>query len=309
MAEQARIARFFAPLAQSEAGSFSLTDDAAALDVPAGRKLVITTDSVIVGTHVRADATPQQIAVKLMRRNLSDLAAMGATPWRYTLNLHTPAGLADAWFAGFAAALESEQKQFGLTLIGGDSTSGAGPLHATLTCYGLAGDVMRRNGAKAGDVVFVSGTIGDAALALQLGARTGFLAERYDAPTPRLMLGQMLQGIATSCIDISDGLVADAAQLARASNGAISLHAESIPLSNAAQKHRTMPDFWNVICGGDDYELLFTISSDAASELHQIAAATGIALTRIGTVTSGGGTQLLDKNGETIPIETGWEYN
>lgn len=169
MAERARIARYFAPLA-TDPDSFSLRDDAALLNPPAGASLVVTTDSVIEGIHVLADATPQQFAQKLVRRNLSDLAAMGAAPWRYSLNLHTPHGLPDDWIAAFADTLAAEQARYGMQLIGGDSTSARDArLHTTMTCFGLLrGAPLRRSGARASDDVYVSGTIGDAALGLML---------------------------------------------------------------------------------------------------------------------------------------------
>lgn len=183
MAERARIARYFAPLTAGEPGSFHLHDDAAALDVPPGKKLIVTTDSVIVGTHIVAGAKPTQIATKLMRRNLSDLAAMGAAPWRYTLNAHTIPGLPDAWFADFAAALAVEQSRYGLVLVGGDSTSGPGPIHMGMTCFGLAEKILLQSGARMGDALYVSGTIGDASLAFHHGKlANGFLSERYFAP-------------------------------------------------------------------------------------------------------------------------------
>ncbi|MEJ0010487.1 MAG: AIR synthase related protein [Alphaproteobacteria bacterium] len=166
MDEHARIAQFLAPLAEAEPGALGLKDDAALLRPPPGKTLVVTTDSVIAG-HPCPDGRerPQQVAVKLMRRNLSDLAAMGAAPWRYTLNLHTPKATKDAWFAKFAGVLAAEQQRFGLTLIGGDCTSGTRPIHATMTCFGLIeGKPLLRSGAKAGDILYASGTIGDAAL-------------------------------------------------------------------------------------------------------------------------------------------------
>ena len=156
MGERTRIAQYFAPLAATEPGSFSLTDDAAVLTLPPGKQLVITTDSVIEGIHVLLAATPQQFAQKLMRRNLSDLAAMGAMPWRYSLNLHTPATLDDAWFAAFTAALAEEQQHFGCVLAGGDSTTGGVLIHATMTCFGLLDAApLRRHAARVAEDVYV----------------------------------------------------------------------------------------------------------------------------------------------------------
>lgn len=306
MAERARIARFFAPLTAGETGAYSLTDDAALLTPP--HPIVVTTDSVIAGIHVLADASPEQIATKLMCRNLSDLAAMGATPWRYFLNLHTPA-LPENWFAAFAATLAREQTRFGLVLAGGDSTAGDKVVHATMTCIGLAEHgILLRSKAQVGDDVYVSGTIGDAALGLQLlqqtlatdSAATAHLTQRYHSPEPRLTLGTALHGIATAVIDVSDGLLADAAQLAEASQVGIALQRALIPLSDAARAvtHADTARWQTVLTGGDDYELLFTAPAPLREQI-----ATTLAVTRIGMVTEGSGV-LLDGT----PAHGGFEH-
>ncbi len=321
--ERTRIARYFAPLA-SDAGSFHLTDDAAVLHPPAGASLVITTDSVIENVHVLAGATPQQFAQKLVRRNLSDLAAMGAAPWRYTLNLHTPHGLAEDWFAQFAAALAEEQSAFGMVLIGGDSTSAAAAsIHATMTCFGLVdGAPLRRSGAKVGDDIYVSGTIGDAALGLRMlqqkeavipaqagisvdrrdsgerGSRLrgnddmdAFLVARYHRPEPRLALGAALRGMATAAMDISDGLLSDMAQLCAASGVGAMLTRAAIPLCPAAQQLLQQDAaLWDIILrGGDDYELLFTAPASARGALAEQAASLALPLTCIGEITAANG--------------------
>lgn len=309
MAERARIARHFAPLAAGEPGAFNLTDDAAVLTPPAGRQLVVTTDSVIESIHVLPHATPQQFAVKLVRRNLSDLAAMGATPWRYTLNLHTPAHLSDDWFAEFAAALLQEQTAFGMVLAGGDSTSGASAIHATMTCFGLIdGTPLRRSGAGSGDDLYVSGTLGDAAYALKMLQQnkpvSQALAARYHAPTPRLELGRMLRGIATSAIDISDGLISDVQQICTASNCGAVIEQPMLPLSPELQNHAA-----DALSGGDDYELCFSAPASQRDAIVGIARTLGLALTRIGSMTQGTGVRVVDAgNQEITPDETGWQH-
>ncbi len=316
MAERARIAKFFAPLAAAEAGSFELTDDAALLTPPLGKSLVITTDSVIEGIHLLPEASPQHYAQKLVRRNLSDLAAMGAAPWRYTLNLHTPRGLNDDWFALFAASLEREQEQFGMVLAGGDSTTGDGTIHLTLTCLGLIeGTPLRRSGAQVGDELYVSGTLGDAAFALhQLQHHTPLedgLAARYFAPTPRLALGQMLQQVATAAMDISDGLLADLQQLCTVSGVSADVMRAAIPLhpTIAAAIAQDAACWRFPLSGGDDYELLFTAAPDQRARIEAIASAASLPLTRIGKITHGSDIRLLDARGEPITItESGWEY-
>ena len=321
MREHERIAAFFAPLAAHEPGSFSLTDDAAVLEAPAKRRLVITTDSVIQGTHVLPRATAAQLARKLVRRNLSDLAAMGASPWRYSVNLHTPETLADAWFAEFAATLQAEQEAFGMALVGGDSTSGKKPIHATMTCFGLLDQSpVLRSTAQAGDVLYASGTIGDAALGLALlthqtsAAREQleFLAARYHAPTPRIALGRALAGIATAMIDISDGLLADAKKLADASRVHLMIEREAVPLSPAVRQLLSLhPDHWSrILTGGDDYELLFTAPWKSMETVEALATKLETPITRIGSVSQGTGITLRDARGETLPIGTmGYEHS
>jgi thiamine-monophosphate kinase len=316
MAERDRIARYFAPLAAAETGSFDLRDDAACLTPPAGQSLVITTDSVIESIHVLAHSTPQQFAQKLMRRNLSDLAAMGATPWRYTLNLHTPTGLADDWFADFAATLSAEQRAFNLTLIGGDSTSGGDTIHTTMTCFGLvAGSPLRRNGASHGDDIYVSGTLGDAAYALfllqQHIAVEDALAARYHCPNPRLELGNMLHGIATSAIDISDGLVADIEQICNASACAARIEASALPLSSHLQNAAisTAQKIQFALSGGDDYELCFTAPQSMAKAIAALSKTLRLPITRIGEITQGNGVEVLDENGAMIRLAAhGFEH-
>lgn len=321
MAEHTRIARYFAPLAAGEPGSFALTDDAALLTPPAGTQLVITTDSVIEGIHVLPATSPQHFAQKLMRRNLSDLAAMGATPWRYTLNLHTPRGVAEDWFEAFAATLAAEQSTFGLTLVGGDSTSGAAraPIHSSLTCFGLIRSApLRRNGAQTGDDLYVSGTIGDAALGLRLLTthRSPLtihqpLITRYHTPTPRLALGTALVGIASAALDISDGLLADITQLCNASGVGARIARDAIPRSPELQHLlHTNDSIWNdILGGGDDYELAFTAPRAARETIDTLAEQGAFLLTRIGEITAEKNILLVDGAGNVLTTDvTGWQH-
>lgn len=305
MREGAIISRFFAPLASAEPGSFALTDDAAILTPPAGAQLVVTTDSVIEGVHVLPSATPAQYARKLVRRNLSDLAAMGATPWRYLLNLHLPVAN-ESWLTEFANTLRAEQEQFGMVLAGGDTTLGGERVHLTLTCLGLNDAApLRRNGAQVGDAIYVSGTIGDAALGLQLlleqASTDPFLVERYHTPTPRLSLGTALRGKASAALDCSDGLLKDLSRLCTASGVGAVIQREAIPLSDAARALHSRPDFWNcVLTGGDDYELIFTAPAIAALPAG---------VTRIGSITATQGVRVDDARGADVtPAQSGWEY-
>ncbi|MBN8543877.1 MAG: thiamine-phosphate kinase [Alphaproteobacteria bacterium] len=268
MREHERIAAYFAPLSGGEAGAFGLRDDAAVLTPPAHQQLVITTDSVIEGIHLPHGATAEQFAHKLIRRNLSDLAAMGATPWRYLLNVSTPS-IDMAWLHSFTETLATLQNEFGMVLIGGDSTGGK-TIHLTATMLGLVTTPLTRSGAKVGDGIFVTGRIGDAAMALKtLTSASPELLARYYRPTPRLDVGQKLHGVATACIDISDGLVADLGHVCAASNVGAVIDVAQIPFSPDG-------DITTMLTGGDDYELLFTASGAVP--------ACDVAITRIGTI-------------------------
>lgn len=313
MREGEIISSFFAPLAADAAESFHLRDDAAALAPPAGARLIVTTDSVIEGVHVPPQATASQAAVRLMRRNLSDLAAMGAAPWRYLLNLHLGACCDAAWLAEFCAALEQEQARFGVRLAGGDTTRGSAHFHLSMTCLGLMRHPpLLRSGAKPGDDLYVSGTLGDAALALAYldtpapNAAQQWLLGRYWRPEPRLALGEALHGIAHAAMDISDGLLLDLERLCMASGVGACVERAAIPLSPAARAEAARDDYWeNIISGGDDYELLFAAPPNTAAQLTALPTP----VKKIGCILPGQGVTLVDAQGKTItPPRRGWEY-
>ncbi len=300
MNEFDRIARYFAPLSAGEAGAFALTDDAAALTIPAGQTLVVTTDSVIGGIHLPRDASPAQFAQKLLRRNLSDLAAMGALPWRYLLNLHVPATISEEWLQQFSAMLQQEQQHFGIVLVGGDSTTGGENIHLTATLLGLTPEPILRRGAKAGDDLYVTGTIGEAALALPyaLGEKTPDAAaqpwlDRYFAPEPRIAVGLAMRGIASAAIDISDGLVQDFTHLCKASDLGAVVHIPHIPLARSG-------DIETMLTGGDDYELLFTAPASKRQNITAVAAETGVAITRIGAMQQHTEVVFLDAHNQPL---------
>ena len=323
MREREIIATYFAPLSSGEPGSFSLVDDAAILTAPTNKQLVITTDSVIEAVHVLPDATPEQYAMKLMRRNLSDLAAMGATPWRYLLNVRVPRGTERDWFVRFTQALAREQERFGLVLVGGDTTIGGDAIHLTLTALGLVESApLTRSGAKAGDTLYVSGTIGDAALGLAMlqadHTAKGPWIERYHTPQPRLALGNALRGIATAALDCSDGLLKDTASLCEASNVGVELAMVSIPVSqqtrqllDAAPGLEARSAIWQtLLTGGDDYELIFTAPASAATGLQEMARFLNLPLTAIGTITTEKNVHYRDESGALITFgrDAGFEY-
>ena len=254
-----RIARHFRPLAGP--GALDLGDDAAVFLPPAGREIVIAADAMVQGVHFLPDDPADLVARKLLRTNLSDLAAMGATPFGYLMTVSVPRGTPDAWFASFSAGLAADQATFGLAVLGGDTTSTPGPISLSLTILGTVapGQALRRQGAQPGDGIWVSGTIGDGALGLlaaqgQIPDPDGSLADRYRLPRPRLALGTALVGIAHAAMDISDGLVQDLGHLCRAGGLAAELCAADLPLSPAA---RAADRLALCLTGGDDYELLF----------------------------------------------------
>jgi thiamine-monophosphate kinase len=308
------IARHFRPLAGE--GALALSDDAALLDPPAGRSLVLAADAMIAGVHFLPDDPPETIGRKLLRVNLSDLAAMGAAPLGYLMTTAFPRDTSEDWIARFAQGLAEDQARFGLAVLGGDTVSTPGPLALSLTILGTVapGAALRRNGAQAGDEIWVSGTIGDGALGL-LAARgeiadpDGFLAQRYRLPEPRVALGEALAGLAHAAMDVSDGLVQDLGHLARAAGLAAMIEAERVPLSAAAAR------FWpaervRVLTGGDDYELLFAAPPEAAAAVLAAAARSGIAATRIGRFSEGeAGVTVLDAAGAAIALPVGgWSH-
>lgn len=294
-AEFALIARHFRPLAGE--GALDLADDAAVLDIPPGRRLVIAADAMVEGVHYLPDDPPETIGRKLLRANLSDLAAMGAAPLGYLMTTVLARGTPDDWIAGFARGLAEDQRDFGLTVLGGDTAATPGPTCLSLTILGTVapGAVLRRAGARPGDDVWVSGTIGDGALGLRVlrgevpGDAAGHLARRYRLPEPRLALGQGIAGLARAGMDVSDGLVQDLGHLCRAAGCGAEIAAEAVPLSDAARGLlSTDPALLaSVLIGGDDYELLFAAAPDAAAALCDAAGRAGVAITRIGRMVPG----------------------
>lgn len=292
------IRRYFKPLAAGFPGALELGDDAALLAVEAGEQLVVTTDVVVEGVHFLPGDPPADIAAKLLRVNLSDLAAMGAVPLAYTLNTAFPAWIDEPWLAAFAGGLAEDQRAYGIHLAGGDTVSTPGPLTLGVCAFGrvATGRALRRSAAKAGDEIYVSGTIGDAALGLAVlrnaisGDADGFLVERYRRPRPRTTLGPRLVGLARAAIDVSDGLVADLGHVCEESGMSAVLRAAEVPLSDAARAVVAANPgmLTTVLTGGDDYELLFTAPAGAAASLTALAAELGIPLARVGAIVGPG---------------------
>ncbi len=266
-------------------------DDCALLEVPSGLLLAITSDTLNDGVHFPPETTPFDVGWKALAVNLSDLAAMGATPAWCTLALALPeasAGFIDGFLDGFFALA----RQHGVALIGGDTT--AGPLSINVTAHGFIepGKALRRAGARIGDDVWVSGTLGDAAGALaqwQAGMNVApALRARLDRPTPRLDLGRALRGVASSCIDISDGLLADLGHICRASGVGAQLDVETLPASAALRNAFDVQARHALqAAGGDDYELCFTAAAEQRERLAALVAALTLPLHRIGRIVAG----------------------
>jgi len=311
-AEFSLIARHFAPLAGP--GTDGLRDDVAVLVPPPGRELVLKADALVENVHFLPTDPADLVARKLLRVNLSDLAGKGATPIGYLVTISVPRGTPDAWFAGFAAGLARDQQEFGLYLMGGDTTSTAGPISLSLTVIGhtAPGTTPRRGGARAGDEIWVTGTIGDGALGLavaqgRLEDPTGHLLDRYRLPRPRL--GLDLGGIASASMDVSDGLVQDLSHICRHSVLQGEIEAALVPLSAPA---RAAGADWlpTILTGGDDYEVLMSVPPDRAPALTAVAARADIALTRIGRLSAGPAeVRVLDATGAEMSLPRGgWSH-
>lgn len=301
------IARHFRPLAGP--GGLDLLDDAALLQPPPGRDLVLTADAMVAGVHFLPDDPPDLIGRKLLRVNLSDLAAMGADPLAYLMTVSAPRATDDTWFARFAAGLAADQGTFGISLLGGDMTQTPDPLSLSLTAIGhvAPGGAVRRRGARVGDEVWVTGTIGDGALGLaalqgRVADPEGHLADRYRLPQPRL--GLVRPDLVRAAMDVSDGLVQDLGHLARAAELAVEIEAERVP--------RTVRDpAWLETCltGGDDYELVMAVDPTATAALQAAATRLGITVTRIGRFLAGSGVIVRDAAGTSMTFaRRGWSH-
>jgi thiamine-monophosphate kinase len=312
------IARYFAPLAAGAPGAASLGDDVALVAMGNGEELVVKTDSIVAGLHFTGEEPAGLIARKLLRVNLSDLAGKGARPLGYLLAAVFPRDVEESWIADFAAGLAEDQWQYGLSLLGGDTTATPGPLTLSLTALGAAarGRTPRRADAERGDAILVSGTIGDGALGLDAvrgrlhglsASQTRYLQDRYQLPEPRLALGRALveSGIVRAAMDISDGLVADLGHIAQQSGLAATIFWNQVPLSPAARAAiETQPGLRDrVLGGGDDYELLLTVAEHDAARAIKIAADVGVPLTGIGTMKAGTGVTVCDEDGSPIAVQ------
>ena len=316
------IARYFAPLACDAPGALDLTDDAAWIESRADAQWVVTSDALVEGVHFLPDDPAELIARKALRVNLSDLAAKGAEAKAYLLDLVLPATHDEAWIADFARGLAKDQDEFGISLIGGDTTGTPGPLTIAVTALGQVptGKMLVRSCAAVDDDIYVSGTIGDATLGLvvrrgglnRLGAAAqGYLTERYRLPEPRTALGPKLVGVANAAMDVSDGLVADLGHICATSGLGAVIEEDLVPLSPAAaaalREHPAL--ITAVLTGGDDYEILFTAPGAMASRIMTLARTLNVPIARIGRMRPEAGVEVLKSDGTAREIDKpGWQH-
>jgi thiamine-monophosphate kinase len=312
-AEDRLIARFFEPIA-THPGALGLSDDAAFLRPPAGSDLVLKTDAVVGGVHFFPDDAAQAVASKALRVNLSDLAAKGARPLGFLLSLAIPREIGEDWLGGFAEGLRADAVLFDCPLFGGDTDRTPGPVTISIAMFGSVpeGTMVRRAGAKAGDRIFVTGTIGDAALGVILrgGKATWKLSEaqrqhlmsRYLLPQPRNALADVIRGHASAAMDISDGLVGDFGKLCRASGVAAEIKASSVPLSEAAGTvvAADAAGLETVLTGGDDYEIVCTVPKPKAESFRAAAKAAAVPIADIGEIVAGAGAHFIDATGKPL---------
>ena len=309
------IARHFEPLSRAAPGAFALGNDGALLTPPAGAGLVVTKDLMVAGVHYPEGEEPAILARRLLRVNLSDLAAMGAEARSYALGLALPEAVSEAWVEGFAAGLARDQDEFGVTLIGGDTVATQGPAVLSLTAFGTVagGACLTRAGAAPGDDIHVSGTVGDATLGLRAvqGGLAALppedraaLAGRFRLPEPRLALGAALVGVATGAIDVSDGLLADLGHICTESGVAARIRANAVPLSEPARRTLAGGEtaIADLVTGGDDYELLFTAPPSAREAVEDLGQRLGGPLTRIGTIEDGQGVTVVGDDGRPLSL-------
>lgn len=300
-----------------------LLDDAAVLRPPEGEELVVTADALVAGVHFLPDTPPDLVARKLLRANLSDLAAKAAEPWLWWLTVAWPDTCTAADRQRFAGGLAEDQARFGLRLAGGDTVRTPGPLTVSATLIGRApvGGTVRRGGARPGDALLVSGAIGDAGLGLAV--LTGRLAPRADdaalmvarhqSPEPRLELRQALRAHATAAADVSDGLLADAGRIAAASGVCLTVELDGVPLSPATERWlASQPDrtaaLVQLATSGDDYEVVCTCRPEQVDAFVQAAARAGAPLSRIGEVIAGAGVRTLHRGAPVAPERLGWAH-
>ncbi len=314
------IARYFAPLA-TDAAALGLRDDSAVLRPPEGQEIVLTCDTIVEGVHFLKDDPPDSIGHKVLAVNLSDLAAKGARPYVYLLALSLPFEPSSTWLTGLTSGLRRLQERAGTALVGGDTTASPGPLSLTITALGLVphGHAVLRHGAKGGDRLYVSGTIGDAYLGLRvlkdpaLARAWGFseediafVVDRYRWPKPRNDLALLIRNFAQAAIDVSDGLVSDIEKLCQVSRVSALVEASRVPLSSAARKAvaREPKLLEALITAGDDYEIVAAVPEASAVSFEAETRAKGLSVAMIGRIEDPSGeARVLGPDGRALKVE------
>jgi thiamine-monophosphate kinase len=301
--EERLIANYFRPLARHP-GALGLNDDAAVLTPPQGCDLVLKTDAIIGGVHFFADDPADAVARKALRVNLSDLAAKGATPAGFLLALALPDGVSDAWLKAFAAGLGADAESYGCPLLGGDTDRTPGPVTVAIAAFGILphGTMVKRSGAKPGERIVVTGSIGDAALGLKLRQDSAaaqrwrldarmqkYLAERYLLPQPRNAIAELVRKHASAAMDVSDGLAGDLGKLCRASGVSAEVEVARVPLSEAGRAAlQAEPALMEtMLTGGDDYEIVCTMPAAVCAAFCAACASSGVPAADIGSITAG----------------------
>ena len=319
------ISKYFRPLSQGADEALGMLDDAAVMNVPDDHQLVVTTDAVVEGVHFLSSLSPEDVAHKVVGVNLSDLAAMGATPHAVFLAAQFTSGLPEEWIAAFASGLQSALGPSGAKLLGGDTVSTPGPMAFTVTALGHVRDgrALMRSGARLGELVLATGTIGDGALGLAVlkgdiqglsAQQRDHLARRYARPEPRWDFAMELskRGLASAAVDVSDGLVADLGHICKASGVTATIEAEQVLLSAAAQAvlDQSPERLQDVFTGGDDYELVFTAPEAALTDLEELSDMLSLPLSVIGRIEPldikcDECVQVLDTNGRPLTLGSG----
>lgn len=310
------IARYFAPL--SGQGGFALTDDAALL--PSNdERIVVTTDVLVAGVHFFPADPPDLIARKALRVNLSDLAAKGATPFGYCLALGLPSNVDESWIAGFARGLGEDQQDYGVTLLGGDTTTTGGPLFVSITAFGHRGKrFVARSGAADGDTLLVTGTIGASTIGFDLLSERGrwdvplhAARKAYRLPDPPVAAGEVVSGFATAAMDVSDGLIGDARKLARVSGVRLVIDADTVPLPFGLEAPKLDDGaLVRLLSGGDDYQILFAAADADLDPLRKAFDAKGVRVSAIGAVEAGKSDVVVRRGPRAIAVGRGsWVHD
>jgi len=319
MNEFEMIQQYFLPLTMGRKEAEGLQDDAAILDIPEGYDLVISSDTLNGGTHFLKKETPAHIAHKALRVNLSDMAAMGAQPLCYQMNLAFSQFPDEEWVKGFSAALLSDNEAFGVFCSGGDTTVAEGPLLVSITVTGLVpkGQAVKRSTAQAGDLVVLTGPIGQAAVGvkilldvLEIENSEAFL-EAAHKPTPRTTISDEICKYARAAVDVSDGLIADLGHVCQTSGVSATLELAKIPFTDETKAlvDANVIAYEDLLTGGDDYEIAMAVAPENIDAFTAEAAAKGVGLSVVGVFKDGQGLEVVDENAEALAFKRpGWTH-